>query len=69
MKAAPSPDDALLDDFCDTLWLQDGLARNTLESYRRDLRQFAAWLRSASGKTLLAADHADIQRYLGHSSR
>jgi integrase/recombinase XerD len=66
MKAVLSPDDALLDDFCDTLWLQDGLARNTLESYRRDLRQFAAWLQSASGKALLAADRADIQRYLGH---
>ena len=41
MKAVRSPDDALLDEFCDTLWLEDGLARNTLESYRRDLRQFA----------------------------
>jgi integrase/recombinase XerD len=66
MKAVPSPDDSLLDEFCDSLWLQDGLARNTLESYRRDLRQFAAWLRRANGKALLAASRADIQRYLGH---
>ncbi len=27
----------LIDEFCDALWLEDGLARNTLESYRRDL--------------------------------
>jgi integrase/recombinase XerD len=66
MKAAVSSDESLLDEFCDTLWLQDGLARNTLESYRRDVRQFAAWLRSTHGKALLAADRADIQRYLGH---
>ena len=34
----------LLDEFCDSLWLEDGLSRNTLESYRRDLSKFAAWL-------------------------
>jgi integrase/recombinase XerD len=56
----------LLDEFCDTLWLEDGLSRNTLESYRGDLRQFGAWLRKERGKTLLAPDRADIQAYLGH---
>lgn len=58
--------DGLLDEFCDTLWLEDGLARNTLESYRRDLRQFGAWLKRSGGKALLVADHADIQAYLGY---
>jgi len=56
----------LLDEFCDALWLEDGLARNTLESYRRDLRQFGDWLKRERGKGLLAADHGDIQGYLGH---
>ena len=28
---------AVLDAFCDALWLEDGLSKNTLESYRRDL--------------------------------
>ena len=32
----------LLDEFCDALWLEDGLSRNSLESYRRDLRIFSA---------------------------
>ena len=32
-------DASLLDAFCDTLWLEDGLSKNTLESYRRDLDQ------------------------------
>ena len=34
----------LLDAFSDALWLEDGLSRNTLESYRSDLEQFGAWL-------------------------
>lgn len=37
---------ALIDAFCDALWLEDGLAKNSLEAYRRDLRQFAQWLES-----------------------
>ncbi|SFL47928.1 site-specific tyrosine recombinase XerD [Rugamonas rubra] len=35
---------ALIDEFCDSLWLEDGLSKNTLEAYRRDLRLFARWL-------------------------
>jgi len=58
--------DSLLDQFCDTLWLEDGLARNTLDSYRRDLRQFGAWLERRERKGLVAAQHADIQDYLGY---
>ncbi len=57
---------SLLDEFCDALWLEDGLARNTLESYRRDLQQFAAWLRERCGKGLLDAAHGDLEGYLSH---
>jgi integrase/recombinase XerD len=35
---------ALIDEFCDALWLEDGLAKNSLDAYRRDLRLFARWL-------------------------
>lgn len=56
-------DETILDDFCDALWLEDGLARNTLQSYRRDLRQFAAWLRKRS-VTLVGATDADLCAYL-----
>jgi integrase/recombinase XerD len=62
-------DSGLVDDFCDTLWLEDGLAKNTLEAYRRDLAQFAAWLEAAQGKRLLEGDVADVQAYLGHVFR
>jgi integrase/recombinase XerD len=57
---------ALVDEFCDTLWLEDGLSRNTLESYRRDLRQFDLWLAGSRGKSLVDADHGDIQSYLAY---
>jgi integrase/recombinase XerD len=59
----PSP---LIDAFCDALWLEDGLARNTLESYRRDLAQLADWLEKQQGRPLAAASHADLLAYLAY---
>jgi integrase/recombinase XerD len=54
---------ALLDEFCDAAWLEDGLARNTLESYRRDLRLFAEWLEAQRRAPLVAATEADLAAY------
>jgi integrase/recombinase XerD len=51
----------LIDTFCDLIWLEDGLSANTLQSYRRDLTQFALWL---AGKSLLAVVQVDMQAYL-----
>lgn len=56
--------DALLDGFIDHLWLEDGLSKNTLVSYRLDLAKFAQWLRETADKPLVAAAQADIQQYL-----
>jgi len=56
----------LLDEFCDNLWLEDGLSRNTLDSYRRDLAKFAAWLEQQRSASILQTTHADIQGYLGY---
>jgi integrase/recombinase XerD len=56
--------EALLDEFSDALWLEDGLARNTLDSYRRDLHQFAGWLWETRSLGLLEAGHADLLGYL-----
>jgi integrase/recombinase XerD len=58
--------DPLLDRFCDMLWLEDGLSPATLDSYRRDLRQYRDWLRTAVRKDLLAAQQKDIHDYLVH---
>jgi len=59
---------ALIDAFCDQVWLQDGLAATSLASYRRDLTQWAAWL-EAHGTSLLAAHRADVESYLADQYR
>lgn len=61
--AAPTPD---IDEFIDALWLEDGLSKNTLAAYRRDLALFAHWLdQQRGGMTLGAAQEADLQAYMG----
>ena len=40
-----------IDLFIDALWLEDGLSRNTLAAYRRDLTLYARWL-AAQDETL-----------------
>src|SRR5689334_19480502 len=54
---------ALLDGFCDAVWLEDGLAKNTLESYRRDLRLFADWHERQGRSSLLLATEGDLSAY------
>jgi integrase/recombinase XerD len=58
--------DPVLDEFCDALWLEDGLSRNTLDGYRRDLTQFQLWLAKQRHTTLLDAGHGDLLAYLAH---
>ena len=41
---AATADFPLIDAFCDALWLEHGLSKNSLDAYRRDLRAFARWL-------------------------
>ena len=50
--------EALLDAFCDALWLEDGLSKNTIASYRTDLEQLAA------RKNLLEVDDAELFSFL-----
>ncbi|PPC84501.1 MAG: site-specific tyrosine recombinase XerD [Methylotenera sp.] len=58
-----SIDSSHIDVFIDHLWLEDGLSKNTLESYRLDLTTFATWLMTQN-KQLLGVDKADVQEYL-----
>jgi integrase/recombinase XerD len=55
--------DPLVDRFLDTLWLEDGLSRNTLAAYRRDLAGLSRWL-SARAVSLPGASEADVTAYL-----
>lgn len=63
MTNTPSHDTAQLDAFIDFLWLEEGLAKNTLNSYRTDLTLFCEWLNKQDLK-LTTATQADIQQYL-----
>jgi integrase/recombinase XerD len=56
---------ALIDAFCDSLWLEDGLSKNSLDAYRRDLTAFARWLETARPAvgSLYTAGTADLQAY------
>lgn len=44
MASSPLTSQADIDAFIDAVWLEDGLAANTLAAYRRDLTAFARWL-------------------------
>ena len=54
---------AAIDEFCDALWLEDGLSKNTLEAYRRDMRLFGEWLHVTHGKALLEAEAEHLLAY------
>jgi len=51
----------LLDSFADALWLEDGLSKNTLSSYRRDLEQLGLFLKKIP---LEKAREEDLFRFL-----
>jgi len=59
---AQGTDDASIDAFVDALWLEEGLSRNTLAAYRRDLTLYARWL-AARGRTLLESSEHEINGY------
>ncbi|WP_232534521.1 site-specific tyrosine recombinase XerD [Mycoavidus sp. B2-EB] len=54
---------AAIDMFCDALWLECGLAKNTLEAYRRDLRLFAEWLAKHEATILDEVSEAQLSTY------
>jgi len=59
---------ALIDAFCDQLWLQDGLAATSLASYRHDVAQFASWL-DARGASLPGTRRTDVEAWLAEQFR
>ena len=59
----PDADKAAIDSFIDAIWAESGLARQTLDSYRRDLEGFARWREGRHGG-LADADRAALFDYL-----
>ena len=69
MRPSPRPPTALIDAFCDQLWLQDGLAPASLASYRRDLAGVGAVARAARPRAARRATRADVERWLADQFR
>lgn len=60
-----TPDEPVIQQFLDSLWLEKGLSQNTLESYGGDLLAFARWL-DGNGLSIIRARRADILSYLSY---
>jgi len=54
--------EANIDTFIDALWLEEGLSRNTLAAYRRDLTLYARWL-GGQGREIDSTAEADLNGY------
>lgn len=67
-ERTPSPEASAsaqsIDAFCDAIWLEYGLARNTLDAYRRDLRLYAEWLAQAHRLRIEEAAQAHVEAYI-----
>ncbi len=61
-----NPDQQLIDSYLDALWAEKGLSVNTLDNYRRDLRQFCGWLNKQLQLSLTQVSRAECQQYLAH---
>jgi integrase/recombinase XerD len=59
----PAAEQALIVDFLERAWAEQGLSRQTQDSYRRDLEGWARWL-AAAGTRLLRANRADLHGFL-----
>jgi len=54
---------ASIDRFVDAIWIEQGLAANTLAAYRRDLTLLADWLDREAGRSLIEASETDLRQY------
>jgi integrase/recombinase XerD len=59
-----SADLQLIERYLDSMWMEKGLSNNSLESYRRDLTQFAQWLAKKRQPDLRRVSAGLIQAHL-----
>lgn len=52
-----------IDRFVDALWIEDGLAANSLAAYRRDLTLYARWLDREKGRSLDESTESDLREH------
>ena len=63
-EVSDNKEHVLIDKFIDHIWLEDGLSKNTLNSYRFDLLNFSDWIKNRKSIRLENVSRADIQQYL-----
>ncbi len=62
--SSPKPSmHASVDAFINAIWLEEGLSKNTLAAYRRDLNLYAVWLTEHRQRDLAGTTVADINDY------
>lgn len=66
---ASAADLAEIDAFCDALWLEDGLAKASLTSYRSDLLRLAHWLDAQGLGRLSDAGDVALTRFVATLAR
>ncbi len=60
--------DTLIDQFIDTIWMEQGLSQNTLNAYRTDLNKLGEWLVKDKRPKLVAVQRSDLLDYLAQQS-
>ena len=63
-KTMTPPNDPLIEQFLDAIWMERGLSENTLAAYRNDLNGYARWLAGQPHSDLITAGRDDVQTYL-----
>jgi len=66
LSHSTTPSQPVIERFLDALWIEDGLAANTLAAYRRDLELYAAWLLREQGRDIVATRESDLLAYTAH---
>ena len=57
-------DEQLIEQFLDSIWMEQGLSQHTLNAYQTDLKGLAKWSASGYGGNLLTLSRSHLQSYL-----
>ena len=53
----------IIEKYCDSIWIEKGLSKNTISSYSLDLKHLELWLLN-KGKSLISCSESDLNSYL-----
>ena len=53
----------IIEKYCDSIWIEKGLSKNTISSYSLDLKHLELWLLNR-GKNLISCSESDLNSYL-----